>query len=132
MKEIVRDKPRIASTVILGIFLSLCLFILIVFLPVGWQMVKEAADGAAASGDSPAASTRGGAATACVGSVAVVLIMFCFFGVIFVSSICLPFAIRNYRSTLKPIRIISYVYDGLFGVTLIASIVKVILLFCGI
>ena len=115
------DKPRLTSTIIIGIFLLLNIIMVIVMYPLTWQSIEEARTGGA-----------GDIVVAFALAVGIVLVIITYFILIVAQGIMLPFAIKNRNSTLKPVRIISYVYDGLIGAALIASIVKVILLFCGI
>ena len=56
----------------------------------------------------------------------IVIVFMAYGAIILASAICLPFAIRNRRSTLKAVRIISYVYDAAFALLIILSIVKLI------
>ena len=44
------------------------------------------------------------------------------------AGLCLIFTIKNRKSTLLPIRIISFVYDGLAGAIVVLAIVKILLL----
>ncbi len=132
MKERVFDKPRIASTIVIGIFLLIGMIIAISLSPVTWQAVKEAADEAKNSSDNAAGQVAGASAVAFAGALGIVLVMIIYGIVTIAMGICLPFAIKNRKSTLKPIRIISYVYDGLIGATLILCIVKLILFIAGV
>ena len=131
-KEIHYDKPRITSTVIIGIFLAIAMFFALLLVGVSWTAVKEAADAAKESGEDAASQVAGGAAVAFVGAIGVVLVMIVYIGVVIDTAIILPFSIKNRKSTLKPIRIISYVFDGLIGATLVLSIIKIILFIAGV
>ena len=116
------DKKRITSTVILGIFLLSALFAVIVFLPLSWTALKGSAE----------EGSKEEAAAVIFGSLIIVLAMLAYIISGVLSAICLPFAIANRKSTLKAVRIISYVYDGLFGALIITSIVKLVLYMLGI
>lgn len=122
------DKPRIASTIVIGIFTLIALIITIVTLPINWEMVKEAVDNTAENSDNAAGAVAGGFVIALFGALAVVLTIVLNIANIINQSICLPFALKNRRSTLKPVRIISYVFDGLTGAILLTNIVKIIYL----
>ena len=126
------DKPRITSTIIIGVFLAIAMFFAFMFVGVSWAAVKEAADAAAESQEDAAGQVVGGAAVAFAGAIGIVLVMIVYFGVVIDTAIILPFSIKNRKSTLKPIRIISYVFDGLIGATLLLSIIKIILFFAGV
>ena len=107
------DKKRITSTVILGIFLAIAIFVGIMFARISLTELKA---------ENPEEA---------VGLVFAVLILVVFvfmaYGLIIIASaICLPFAIRNRRSTLKAVRIISYIYDAAFALLIVLSIVKII------
>ena len=131
MKPVTYDKKRIVSTVIIGIFVLLALFVALSCAPLTWAALKEAAEQQKEQGS-------GAEQVAVVGALALVLALgmalaiVAYFGVIITCGICLPFAIMNRRSTLKPVRIISYVYDGLIGALLLLSIIKLILIFAGV
>ena len=124
-KPIEYDKKRITSTVIIGIILSICLALTVTLLPISWSAIQQAQDSAAGQ----AASTG---ALALVAAVGVVLVILVEIAILIANGICLPFAIKNRRSTLKPIRIISYVYDGLIGAMMLTATIKIILLIAGV
>ena len=114
------DKKRITSTVILFLFLGLVLFVTIPFLPLSWTALKESAE----------ESGQGWAAV--FGALAIVICFIFYIGALVASGICLPFAIANRKSTLKPVRILSYVLDGAFGAVILMIIIKMILLLLGV
>lgn len=134
MKEVIYDKKRITSTVILGIFLLISLFFTIIFLPITWAMVNEAVEASKQSNPDAGAAGQvvGAGAIALVIGVGIVLVFAIEIALAINTPIFLLFSIKNRKSTLKPIRIISYVYDGLFGAMFICAVVKIILLACGI
>ena len=122
-KEIILDKPRIASTVVLGIFLLSSLLIALPFLPLTWKSIVDSANKS-----DPAAAPIAAFAMA-LG----VVIVIGLYGIVAIADvICLVFAVKNRHSTKKPVRIISYVYDGLFAALIVMSVVKIILYACGI
>ena len=125
------DKPRIPSTVIIGIFMTIALFLTIIILPFSWADVKAAVDSTAENSDSAAGAVAGGFAVALVGALGIALVIIVSIGNIINTAICLPFAIKNRKSTLKPIRIISYVYDAIIGSCLLINIIKLITLIAG-
>ncbi len=117
MKQIEYDKKRVMSTVILGIIMIPLIVFTVILTPV---TVHSLADGTSGLGE-VIAITFG--------------LIFAFIGeslVLVVSGIGLPFAIANRKSTLKPVRVISYVMDGLYSAMAIIALVKIILLFCGV
>ena len=131
-KERVFDKPRIPSTIIIGVFLTIGMFLALMFVGFTWKVVDEMVESAKNSSDEAAGQIAGAGVAALVGALGIVLVMIVYFGVTIAMSICLPFSIKNRKSTLKPIRIISYVFDGLIGATLLLSIIKIILFFCKV
>ena len=121
------DKPRIASTIVIGVFLIIGVVLALTFVGFTWGTVNQMVEEAKNSSDDPAGQVAGAGVVALVGVIGVVLIFLVYIGVTIAMSICLPFAIKNRKSTLKPIRIISYVMDGLIGSTLLLSIIKMLL-----
>ena len=106
-KQKTYDKPRITSTVIISAFLlvtinlgliPLCLF----YLGVDFGF----------------------------GTVFIIIIYYLyFFGAVIAECIVMfPFSILNRKSTLKPVRIVSYVLDGLIIAMFVISIIKIILI----
>ena len=117
-KEVVYDKPRIASTIVVGVLLTFFLILIGLFFPISWKTINDAKNGNI--GDVVAALILG-LGVALVGVLYILLTIG--------NAIILIFAIKNRHSTLKPIRIISYVYDGLIGAAIILCIVKILLIF---
>lgn len=122
------DKPRIASTVVIGIFLLVGIIFAVIFAPITWKAIQEAIDSSSSSSD-PAGQAAGGFVLAIFGGLAVVLVGIVYGAILISSGICLIFAIKNRFSTLKPVRIISYVYDGLAGLLILACIAKILMIF---
>lgn len=122
------DKPRLASTIVIGVFITIALILTLIILPFSWEDVKEAVDKAAESSDSAAGAAVGGFAVALFGVLGIALVIVVAIANVINSSICLPFAIKNRKSTLKPIRIISYVLDGVTGAVLLTNLIKIIVL----
>ena len=120
-KDIEFDKPRITSTIIIGIFMAATIILIGTLYPVSWKALTDAVNGEA-----------GAVFIAFFGALAIVLVM----GLIIVSAvvqiILLLFSIANRKSTIKGIIITSFVFDGLLSASIIAAVVKVILLACGI
>lgn len=126
------DKPRIASTIVLGILLSIFLLVSILFAPITWSMIREATNSTAEGSESATGEVVGVFAIALVLSLGVALAIVAYAAVIIGSGICLIFTLKNRKSTLKPVRIISYVYDGLVGLLITFAILKIVLLAIGI
>ena len=131
-KPIEYDKKRITSTVIIGIILSICLALTIILLPISWSAIQQAIEESKAAQESAAGQAASAGALAIVAAVGVVLVVLVEIGILIANGICLPFAIKNRRSTLKPIRIISYVYDGLIGAMMLTATIKIILFIAGV
>ena len=125
------DKPRITSTVLLGIFLTIFLIFVCSTISINWADVQQEANQAAEQ-------TEGAGAVAAAGAVALVLalgIIFLIGAYIVIFLLCIPcliFSIKNRHSSLKPIRIISYVYDGVYIALMLAMLIRSVLLFNGI
>ena len=133
MKEITYDKKRITSTVILGIFLVISILIALIFISLTWADIDAAMESAKQeTQDDPAGQMVVGGAIALSLGIVIVLAIGAYGLLLINDTIFLIFSIRNRKSTLKPIRIISYIYDGAFGILIAISIVKLILYFCGV
>ena len=132
MKEIQQDKPRITSTVIIGVFLALFLVFTILLIPVSWSAVNAMIEESKQAAESAAEQAAEAGVIALVAAIGIILVIILEFGILIGNAICLPFAIKNRRSTLKPVRVISYVYDGLIGAMMLTATVKIILLFAGV
>lgn len=118
------DKKRIPSTIILGIALIIALIFTGLILSISWAALQaEAQD---------QEEVAGSIALVFVGAIGIALIILFAGAVNILSGVCLIFTIKNRQSTLKPIRIISYVMDGLFGFVILATLVKIILLIVGV
>ena len=126
------DKPRIVSTVILGIFIVAAILLCFPFYGVWWAGIKASADAASESQESAGGQVAAGIFTVLAGAFVIILVIGLEIASAIVSLICLPFAIKNRKSIYKPVRIISYVYDGLIAITIVASITKIILLIAGV
>jgi hypothetical protein len=128
------NKKRIVSTVIIGIFLAIsiyCVIILFTFnLKESLQRLSDSATNRAEG--QPGAVVAVGFAAGLAGA-ALVIMAYLFAIVALVnSSISIIFSIKNRKSYLKPVRIINYVYDGLLGFIIIFTIVKMILFATGV
>ena len=119
--EKIYDKPRITSTVIIGVFMLISVLVIASVYPLSWSAINDAKN-----------NNAGDVIIAIVAAMGIVLVIALLFITMIVDALLLLFSIFNRKSTLKPVRIISYVYDGILGAAILASIIKVILLFCGV
>ncbi len=126
------DKPRIPSTVVISVFVTIALFLTILILPISWADVQAAVDNTAENSENAAGAVVGGFAVALVMAIGMALVIIVSIANIITTGILLPFALNNRKSTLKPVRIMSYVLDGLVGAVLITNIVKLILVIAGV
>ena len=126
------DKKRIASTVILGVVLVISLIFTFIFIGTSWADLKAIVDSSSSSQETASGQVASAFAVALAGSIWIIFIVGIYFAILISGLICLPFSIRNVKSTLLGIRIVSFIYDGLFAFTITASIVKIILFFLGI
>ena len=122
-KEITYDKPRIVSTVILGIVLVAALIFAILMAPFTWTSIQEAESSGSVAGDITVAFVLG---------IGIVFVIFLYILITIASGVSLIFTFKNRHSTLKPVRIINYVYDGLFIAIILLAIVKFIMFGVGV
>ena len=127
-----KAKKRIVSTVFLGLFLAGCIFLLVMFFPISWKAINEAVEQSKTDSGDVTGEIVAASAVAFAGALTIVFVFLLMGLVALISAICLPFSIRNRKSVLQPIRIISYIYIGLYSISLIMSITKIILLICGV
>ena len=120
-KEKYYDKPRITSTIIIGIFMTITIVIIGLLYPVSWKAINEAGSG-----------NVGDVFVVFFAALGIVLIIFVLAFTLIPSILCLIFSIKNRHSTVKAVRIISYVYDGLISAAIVAAVLKAVLLLCGI
>lgn len=132
MKPVNYDKPRIVSTVVISIFLAIALFLCLTMYTVWVKDIKAAAEAAKEGSEDPGGQVAGGIAVAFAGAFLLIFVYMFEIGAAILSAIILPFSINNRKSIHKPVRIISYVYDGLIGAVLLASVLKIVLLSCGV
>lgn len=114
-----QDKPRITSTVILSLFLIVNALMASLLFSLTINNIEAQSAGEAF-------------ALAFIAVIGGAFLFIAFGGIIISSAICLIFTIFNRHSTIKAIRIISYVYDGLFGAIIALSVIKIILMVTGI
>ena len=117
------DKPRITSTIVISIFfLATAAFTVPSLFSFSWKALNEATE----------SGTAGDVFVAFFAAFGIVLYLIYLGAVIVECAILLPLSISNRKSTLKPVRIISYVLDVLIGALILASIIKIILLASGV
>ena len=113
------DKPRLTSTIILGIFLTILLGLGLLWMFLfNWHDLKANSAGEA------------------VGEIffAILFVPFYFIAIVvngILAAICLIFTIKNRKSTVKAIRILSYVMDAVVAVIIALSVIKISLLIVG-
>ena len=128
MKQIEYDKPRIASTIVLGILLTIFLVFTFLLIGTSWAQLSAAIEESESNADSAGGQVAVAFVLALFGALAMVLVIVVYVLLLIGNGICLIFTLKNRQSTLKPVRIISYVYDGLIGVMMIVAIVKIVML----
>ena len=117
------DKPRITSTIIISIFFILTAIITVTSMfSLSWKALNEATSG----------GTAGDVVVAFFAAFGMVLYLLFLGAIVVECAILLPFSIANRKSIHKPVRIISYVLDGLISALIIGAIIKIILLVIGI
>ena len=128
MKQIEYDKPRIASMIVLGVFLTIFLIVSLLLLPVTWSAINEAIEESQNNSDSAAGAVAASFVIAIFLGLGVALAIVAYAVILLGAGLCLIFTIKNRKSTLLPVRIISFVYDGLAGAIIVLAIVKILLL----
>lgn len=129
-----KNKQGLASSIVISVFVTIILF-LIIFL--AFSSFKEAMNEFVESGQE---ATKGdaGASFAMVfaamfAGLALILMFFIPMAFILVTSIILlPISIRNRKVETKWIRILSYVFDGFLGFSILFVIAKFILIRVGL
>ena len=125
-------KSGITSTVVLGIFLVICVFFIIRLVPVNLaEQLKTYSEQSAESG--PDTEEMGemiivyslvlgiGALSIIIGAHFIAAVP------LVISAICLPFALNNRRSDSKAIKVINIGYAVVFSAVVVTSVVKIIL-----
>lgn len=126
------DKPRIASTIIIGIILTACIFFTVLFYGVFWSTVTTTAESGSEAETSVAGQIVAAGAVAFAMGFLIILIILLYAAIVAVNGVLFLFSFKNRNSTLKPVRIISYVMDGLIVSTSLAAVVKLILFIVGV
>lgn len=124
-------KKRIVSTVILSITLSILLIFVLNNLTLDLHKAFENMQSDASIEEYGEMSMLVVAIGGLGMIVASIVFLTLFINATISAGICLIFSIRNRKSCLKPIRIINYVLDGGFVFVIGASVIKIILFFCG-
>lgn len=128
----VMKKDRLTSTIVIGIILLLCLatVMFVFFTDINSILPKINQPSSDPSGSSSDVGyVIGTGIQAGVYAAALAVIYFVLLGVCLIpSGICLVFAIRNRKSSSKPIRIVNYVYDGVAVLVMVMAILKFILM----
>lgn len=125
------DKPRIASTIIIGVILTISLILTISFLPITWGQISEQIKASSEAQESAAGQAASAFTLALVAAVGLVALIAINFILVIANSICLLFSIKNRKSTYKAVRIISYIYDAALAFVIITSLIKAIMFIVG-
>ena len=126
------DKPRIASTIIIGIILTISLIITISLLPITWGQISEAIKQNSQSQESAAGQVTSAFALSLVAAMGLAVLIIVNFSLAISNGICLLFSIKNRKSIFLPVRIISYVYDVALAFVIVTSLVKAIMFIMGV
>lgn len=126
------QKKRIVSTVIIGIFLLICIFFMTALIPMNLsEAIREYSEQSSESVPEPQE----------VGEMIIMVSLVYAIGALGIliaahimaliplitSSICLSVALKNRTSYLRPVRVINVGYAIAFSVIIIISLVKIIL-----
>ena len=115
-----KKKTKLASTIILFIFLILSI---IAFMPVLQFNLKDII---ANINDSSTEAAAAGLAVGLAAAILLVVLIALAIAIIIVDLICLLKSINNRKSSVKWIRITSYVFDGAFSLLILGTIIKII------
>ena len=128
------NKKRIVSTVIIGIFLAISIYFVVILFTFNLkENLQRLSDSATERADGqPGAVVAVGFAAGLAGATLIIMAYLFAIAPLINSSICIIFSIKNRKSCLKPVRIINYVYDGLLGFIIIFTIIKIILFATGV
>ena len=126
MENTKKKVERLPSTIVIGILLGLALLLLSIAYLINVQEVIREQN---ANQDSTLGEGIG------VALIVVMLIIAIFVTSIssfLIAGISLPFSIRNRKATITPIRVLSFVYDGVSGVIILFAILRIVLLYLGV
>ena len=126
--EVVEKKnTKLASTIILLIFLAISLIFFILIMSFDFKAVIDSTtESVKENSDSAEARVAGGFAVALGASIVLVLMLAISFVLVIVDLICLIKAINNRKSSVKWIKIMSYVLEGSFGLIILLTIIRVL------
>ena len=126
MENTKKKVERLPSTIVIGILLGVALLLLSIAYLINVQEVIREQN---ANQDSTLGEGIG------VALIVVVLIIAIFVTSIssfLIAGISLPFSIKNRKATITPIRVLSFVYDGVSGVIILFAILRIVLLYLGV
>ena len=126
MENTKKKVERLPSTIVIGILLGVALLLLSIAYLINVQEVIREQN---ANQDSTLGEGIG------VALIVVMLIIVVFVTSIssfLIAGISLPFSIRNRKATITPIRVLSFVYDGVSGVIILFAILRIVLLYLGV
>ena len=126
MENTKKKVERLPSTIVIGILLGVALLLLSIAYLINVQEVIREQN---ANQDSTLGEGIG------VALIVVMLIIVVFVTSIssfLIAGISLPFSIKNRKATITPIRVLSFVYDGVSGVIILFAILRIVLLYLGV
>ena len=126
------QKKRIVSTVIIGIFLLICIFFMTVLIPMNLsEAIREYSE---QSSESIPESEEVGemiimvSLVYAIGALGILIAAHIMALIpLITSSICLSVALKNRTSYLRPVRVINVGYAIVFSAIIITSVVKIII-----
>ena len=126
MENTKKKVERLPSTIVIGILLGVALLLLSTAYLINVQEVIREQN---ANQD----STLGeGIGVALIVVMLVIAIFVTSISSFLIAGISLPFSIRNRKATITPIRVLSFVYDGVSGVIILFAILRIVLLYLGV
>ena len=126
MENTKKKVERLPSTIVIGILLGVALLLLSIAYLINVQEVIREQN---ANQD----STLGeGIGVALIVVMLVIVVFVTSISSFLIAGISLPFSIKNRKATITPIRVLSFVYDGVGGVIILFAILRIVLLYLGV
>ena len=117
---------RLPSTIVIGILLGVALLLLSLAYLINVQevIIEQNANQDSTLGE--------GIGVALIVVMLIIAIFMTSISSFLIAGISLPFSIRNRKATITPIRVLSFVYDGVSGVIILFAILRIVLLYLGV
>ena len=126
MENTKKKVERLPSTIVIGILLGVALLLLSLAYLINVQevIIEQNANQDSTLGE--------GIGVALIVVMLIIAIFMTSISSFLIAGISLPFSIRNRKATITPIRVLSFVYDGVSGVIILFAILRIVLLYLGV